>query len=113
MADESPLSRLKPHHLAWLAGHPERAPEWLVAKLAEGFDVHHLDGDHANNEPDNVVLIDHLDHMRLHGMPGSDRLRRMALGACSPAGKRGGRRRRRVPIKEPVGPAITTAKTYL
>ena len=33
----------------------------------EGFDVHHIDGDHDNNDPDNLVLIEHADHFRLHG----------------------------------------------
>jgi hypothetical protein len=55
------------HHLAWLAVHPDRSEEWLKTKLSEGFDVHHLDGDHFNNDPANLVLIDHADHMMLHG----------------------------------------------
>lgn len=32
----------------------------------EGFDVHHLDGDHENNDPANLVLIEHTDHMMMH-----------------------------------------------
>ncbi len=32
----------------------------------EGFDVHHVDGDHENNLPDNLVLIEHRDHFMLH-----------------------------------------------
>jgi hypothetical protein len=35
--------------------------------MRDGFDVHHLDGDHANNEPANLVLIEHTDHMAIHG----------------------------------------------
>lgn len=35
---------------------------------ADGFDVHHIDGNKENNNPDNLVLIEHADHMRLHGM---------------------------------------------
>lgn len=61
---------LAEHHAAWLAGHPERDEEWLARMLAEGFDVHHLDSDHANNDPQNLVLIDHFDHFRLHGRKG-------------------------------------------
>jgi hypothetical protein len=35
--------------------------------LSEGFDLHHIDGNHANNDPLNLVLIYHPDHMMLHG----------------------------------------------
>lgn len=57
---------LRSHHLAWLSVHPCRSPQWLAEKLAEGFDVHHADGDHSNDDPDNLVLIECVDHMRLH-----------------------------------------------
>jgi len=56
------------HHQKWLEQHPERSAEWLRERLRDGFDVHHLDGDHGNNTPDNLVLIEHGDHMRLHGL---------------------------------------------
>jgi len=55
------------YHRAWLALHSNRDEAWLREKLREGFDVHHLDGDKANEAPENLVLIEHLDHMRLHG----------------------------------------------
>lgn len=58
------------HHAAWLAAHPGRSAEWLAERLADGFHVHHLDGDHGNDDPANLVLIEAADHMRLHGMPG-------------------------------------------
>lgn len=58
---------MKPHHEAWLTAHPERSADWLREKLREGFDIHHLDGNHDNNDPSNLVLIDGSDHMRLHG----------------------------------------------
>lgn len=35
--------------------------------IVEGFDVHHIDGNHENNDPQNLVLIEHTDHMMLHG----------------------------------------------
>jgi len=41
--------------------------DWLRFVLKAGFDIHHLDGDHDNNVPENLVLIEHVDHMRLHG----------------------------------------------
>lgn len=68
---------MEPYHRAWLAVHPDRTEGWLRDRLAEGFDVHHLDGDHGNDEPGNLVLIEHLDHMRIHDMPGN---RLVALG---------------------------------
>lgn len=43
--------------------------------LALGFDVHHLDGSHDNNDPKNLVLIDGADHMMLHN--GSARFSRV------------------------------------
>lgn len=58
--------KFRPHHIAWLSNHPHRTSEWLRRMTKEGFDVHHLDGDHSNNNPLNLVLVDHLDHMRLH-----------------------------------------------
>lgn len=35
--------------------------------LLDGFDVHHVDGDHSNDASDNLVLMDAVDHMRMHG----------------------------------------------
>ena len=58
---------LSPHHEAWLSAHPNRTAGWLKRMLKEGFDVHHLDGNHANNDPANLVLIEHMDHMMIHG----------------------------------------------
>lgn len=58
---------MKSYHYAWLSEHPNRSEEWLKARLADGFDVHHLDGDHSNDAPSNLVLIEHTDHMMLHG----------------------------------------------
>lgn len=58
---------MKKHHKAWLSAHPNRTCIWLYEKLAEGFDVHHVDGDEQNNTPDNLVLIESADHIALHG----------------------------------------------
>lgn len=61
--------RLQAHHLAWLACHPERTAQWLADHLADNFHVHHVDGDHGNDAPNNLALIEGLDHMLLfHGM---------------------------------------------
>ncbi len=59
---------LQSYHHAWLSAHPGRNEAWLAERMADGFHVHHIDGDHANDAPANLVLIDGVDHMRLHGM---------------------------------------------
>ena len=58
---------LKTYHYAWLEYHPERTPEWLRAKMSEGFHIHHVDGDWRNEAASNLILMDGADHMRLHG----------------------------------------------
>ena len=63
------MRKLEAYHLVWLAIHPWRTEEWLRDKLADGFDIHHIDGDHSNDGPGNLVLIDHADHFMLHGSP--------------------------------------------
>lgn len=55
------------HHAAWLSAHPHRSPEWLAERIRDGADIHHVDGNRANNDPSNLVLIDGADHMMLHG----------------------------------------------
>jgi HNH endonuclease len=59
---------MRVYHEAWLEAHPERSPAWLKAMIAEGFQVHHIDGDHHNNHPGNLALIEGADHLRLHGL---------------------------------------------
>lgn len=66
---------LEGYHRAWLSAHPERSEEWLVDRLADGFDIHHLDGNHSNNDPSNLVLIDGADHLALHN--GGKRISRI------------------------------------
>lgn len=61
------MRKLKSYHAAWLLVHPHRDEEWLREKLKEGFDIHHVDGDHSNDEPSNLILMEAVDHMRLHG----------------------------------------------
>lgn len=38
--------------------------KWLRERLADGFDVHHLDGDHDNDHPSNLILLETVDHTR-------------------------------------------------
>lgn len=58
---------MQEHHLAWLSKHADRNAAWLQQALEAGFDVHHLDGDRSNNDPDNLVLIERRDHAVMHG----------------------------------------------
>lgn len=58
---------MKKSHEIWLLHHPKRDVAWLKDKFADGFEVHHIDGDVENNDIDNLVLIEATDHRRLHG----------------------------------------------
>jgi hypothetical protein len=69
---------MNPHHEAWLAAHPERTAVWLAERIADGFDVHHVDGDRENNAPDNLILIEHTDHMSIHGLNVRERAQEAA-----------------------------------
>lgn len=75
---------MKAYHEAWLKKHPNRTRRWLQEKIRDGFDVHHVDGNHKNNAPDNLALIETDDHLRLHGSG----LRRMFIEAEERAEKR-------------------------
>lgn len=59
--------KFETYHIAWLGAHPWYTAAWLKSKLVEGFDVHHIDGNHGNDDPNNLVLIEHSDHMMMHG----------------------------------------------
>lgn len=62
---------LKNYHLIWLESRPHRTRDWLQERLRDGFDMHHVDGDHSNDDPSNLVLIECSDHMRLHNRQGA------------------------------------------
>lgn len=36
-------------------------------EIPKGYDVHHIDGDKTNNEPENLELLKRFDHHSLHG----------------------------------------------
>lgn len=57
------MKKLQIHQAAWLSKHPERTEAWLRERLKDGFHIHHIDCNHFNNDPDNLVLIDELDHL--------------------------------------------------
>jgi uncharacterized protein (DUF433 family) len=77
---------MKTHHAAWLSHHTDRTADWLMDRIADGFDIHHLDGDHANNDPLNLVLMESGDHMRMHGMTGKRVTRVVGKGGGRPKG---------------------------
>ncbi len=58
---------MEAHHKAWLSKH-HQPPEFLQQAIEAGFHVHHIDGDHDNNDTANLVLIFGRDHMSLHSM---------------------------------------------
>lgn len=58
---------MKKAHEVWLLHHPNRGVDWLRDRFADGFEVHHIDGDAENNDIENLVLIEVTDHRRLHG----------------------------------------------
>jgi hypothetical protein len=72
------------HHAAWLSVHPHRSEQWLAERIRDGFDVHHLDGQSDNNDAANLVLIEHTDHMAIHGG--------RTLGRLSQRGKKKGKK---------------------
>ena len=62
------MSKLESYHYVWLESHPTRTEGWLRERLKDGFCIHHIDGDHSNNHPRNLVLIEGQDHrVNLHG----------------------------------------------
>jgi hypothetical protein len=72
---------LQSYHYSWLTAHPDRTRAWLKTRLREGFHVHHVDGDHGNDAPLNLVLIEGTDHLRLHGMQLLDGIKRWRTGS--------------------------------
>jgi hypothetical protein len=58
-------SPLDSHHKAWLQAHPERTEDWLRERLADGFEVHHVDGNGDNDHPLNLALVEGRDHVRV------------------------------------------------
>lgn len=57
---------METYHHVWLQQHPDRTENWLAERLGDGFAIHHIDGNHANDEPSNLVLIDAGDHWFIH-----------------------------------------------
>jgi len=58
---------MEDHHKAWIDSHKIYDEAWFRLATKAGFEIHHLDGDFSNNEPDNLILIEGIDHQKLHG----------------------------------------------
>ena len=58
---------LQKYHRIWLEHHPHYDEFWLTQAISAGFDLHHLDGNHDNNDADNLILVEKGDHCKLHG----------------------------------------------
>jgi hypothetical protein len=41
----------------------------MLTALAAGFNVHHVDNNKTNNDPDNLLMVERCDHMKIHDMP--------------------------------------------
>jgi DNA-binding CsgD family transcriptional regulator len=49
----------KEHHIVWCAANG-------VTEVPKGYNVHHIDHDHRNNDPSNLMLMTHSEHTSHH-----------------------------------------------
>lgn len=49
--------------------------EYYNGAIPDGYQVHHIDHDKSNNEPENLIALTKEDHSRLHGMELTDEQR--------------------------------------
>lgn len=92
------------YHFVWLLNHPLRSSEWLAEKLKDGFHIHHVDGHHSNNAPENLVLIDGCDHMMIHNHPSfrGAGIKKISLQETKAISRKNRKWRKR--YKAPIGP---------
>lgn len=59
---------MEEYHYNWIEKH-NKTEDWLRNASANGFDIHHIDGDYTNSNPENLILIYCGDHAQLHDAP--------------------------------------------
>lgn len=106
----------EPYHLIWLEQHPNRTKEWLKAMMRDGFHIHHIDGNHDNNEDTNLVLIEGCDHFMIHN--GSKRPlklvpQRTKEGEMPSVVKRRGTKKMQSALHNPIGQSRSDARIAL
>jgi len=52
------------HQRVYLDNHPE------IDTIPKGMVIHHVDGDHANNDPSNLYMCTQSEHIRIHNEQG-------------------------------------------
>ncbi len=46
--------------------HRKIAEEKIGRKLLPGEEVHHIDGNHFNNDPNNIIILSKSEHAKIH-----------------------------------------------
>lgn len=66
--ERNPLLALEPDAIkrGKYSDHRRIMEKILGRKLKRNEDVHHVNGIHSDNRPENLVVMDHADHLRLH-----------------------------------------------
>ena len=41
-------------------------------KIPKGYDIHHIDGNHSNNDVDNLLCVTRLEHAYIHKLQGDN-----------------------------------------
>lgn len=54
------------HRVNGQVKHRKVAEEKLGRKLTPGEEVHHIDGDHFNNDPENIEVLTKSEHAKIH-----------------------------------------------
>lgn len=80
----SKASKQLSYHQIFIDAHPELG----LKEVPEGWVIHHKDGNHSNNDPDNLQLMTRADHCSLHQKGKPKTLSKEHLEAFAKAGER-------------------------